>query len=48
MAGKNRDWGLDDPDRKPPAEVAADRDEIERRVAALFDEIVAVALDANG
>ena len=39
--GENRDWDLDDPDGRPPAEVAAIRDEIERRVADLFDELAA-------
>jgi len=38
-AGENRDWNLDDPDGKSPAEVAAIRDEIERRVNDLLDEI---------
>jgi arsenate reductase len=38
-AGENRDWNLDDPDGRPPDEVAAIRDEIESRVAALFDEL---------
>ncbi|WP_079978628.1 arsenate-mycothiol transferase ArsC [Halolamina sediminis] len=37
--GESRDWGLDDPDGQSPAEVAAIRDEIEHRVAALFDEL---------
>lgn len=37
--GENRDWGLDDPHGEPPEAVAATRDEIERRVAALFDEL---------
>ncbi|WP_435115675.1 low molecular weight phosphatase family protein [Halolamina sp. C58] len=37
--GESRDWGLDDPDGRSPAAVAAIRDEIERRVAALFDEL---------
>lgn len=37
--GENRDWGLDDPDGRPADEVAAIRDEIERRVTALFDEL---------
>lgn len=41
-AGENRDWNLDDPDGKTPTEVAAIRDEIERRVAELFDEIDAI------
>ncbi|MFB6109548.1 MAG: low molecular weight phosphatase family protein [Halodesulfurarchaeum sp.] len=40
-AGENRDWDLADPDGKPPEAVAAIRDEIESRVAALFDEIEA-------
>ncbi|MFD1589512.1 low molecular weight phosphatase family protein [Halorientalis brevis] len=38
-AGENRDWNLDDPDGKSPAEVAAIRDEIERRVSDLVDEL---------
>ena len=38
-AGENRDWDLTDPDGKPPAEVAAIRDEIKSRVSALFDEL---------
>ncbi|WP_435180087.1 low molecular weight phosphatase family protein [Halorussus sp. AFM4] len=38
-AGENRDWALDDPDGKSPEEVARVRDEIERRVRALFDEL---------
>jgi protein-tyrosine-phosphatase len=33
-----RDWALSDPDGKSPDEVAAIRDEIEAKVAALFDE----------
>ena len=37
--GETRGWNLDDPDGRPPAEVAAIRDEIERRVADLFDEL---------
>lgn len=37
--GESRDWGLDDPEGRPPEGVAAIRDEIERRVAALFDEL---------
>ncbi|MFB6092686.1 MAG: low molecular weight phosphatase family protein [Haloquadratum sp.] len=40
-AGDNRDWDLDDPDGRPPAAVAAIRDEVEARVAALFDELSA-------
>ncbi len=40
-AGENRDWGLEDPDGKPSEAVARIRDEIERRVVALFDEIAA-------
>jgi arsenate reductase len=31
-AGENRDWGLEDPDGKPPETVAEIRDEIESRV----------------
>ncbi|MFB6080991.1 MAG: low molecular weight phosphatase family protein [Haloferacaceae archaeon] len=38
-AGENRDWELPDPDGRPAAEVARIRDEIERRVADLFDEL---------
>ncbi|MEZ3117469.1 low molecular weight phosphatase family protein [Halobaculum sp. MBLA0147] len=34
-----RDWGLDDPDGRDLDDVRAIRDEIERRVADLFDEI---------
>jgi len=40
-AGENRDWDLDDPDGKSAAEVGQIRDEIERRVSDLFDEIEA-------
>jgi protein-tyrosine-phosphatase len=36
-----RDWALDDPDGQPPERVHEIRDEIERRVCALFDEIEA-------
>lgn len=36
-----RDWALDDPDGKSPGTVAAIRDDIERRVVALFDEVEA-------
>ncbi|TKX79288.1 low molecular weight phosphatase family protein [Halorubrum sp. SD626R] len=38
--GESRDWGLDDPDDKPLEAVRAIRDEIDDRVAALFDELV--------
>jgi len=38
-AGESRDWNLDDPDGKPPEAVRAIRDEVESRVAALFDEL---------
>jgi arsenate reductase len=38
-AGENRDWDLDDPDGKSVAEVGRIRDEIERRVNDLLDEI---------
>jgi protein-tyrosine-phosphatase len=34
-----RDWALADPDGGDPEAVAAIRDEVERRVVALFDEI---------
>ena len=37
--GENRDWGLDDPDGRSPEEVAAIRDEIQRRVNDLLDEV---------
>ncbi|MFC4549584.1 MULTISPECIES: low molecular weight phosphatase family protein [Halorussus] len=40
-SGENRDWGLDDPDGKDLDAVRAIRDEIESRVAALFDELEA-------
>ncbi|UPW01613.1 low molecular weight phosphatase family protein [Halorussus gelatinilyticus] len=38
-AGENRDWGLDDPDGRDLDAVRAIRDEIEARVADLFDEL---------
>jgi arsenate reductase len=41
-AGENRDWGLDDPDGADSDAVRAIRDEIERRVADLFDEFGSV------
>ncbi|WP_256297820.1 low molecular weight phosphatase family protein [Haloarchaeobius salinus] len=34
-----RDWDLTDPDGRSPDEVADIRDEVERRVVALFDEL---------
>jgi protein-tyrosine-phosphatase len=34
-----RDWDLTDPDGRSPDEVAEIRDEVERRVVALFDEL---------
>ena len=37
--GENRDWDLQDPDGKSAAEVNRIRDEIERRVIDLLDEI---------
>jgi arsenate reductase len=37
--GETRDWGLDDPDGRPAEEVREIRDEIERRVTTLFDEL---------
>jgi len=44
-SGDSRDWDLDDPDGRPPAEVAEIREEIERRVAGLFDELEAKVLE---
>lgn len=38
--GENRDWGLDDPHGRPLDEVRDIRDEIEKRVTALFDEFL--------
>lgn len=38
-----REWDLPDPAGAPPAEVARIRDEVERRVEALFDEVEASA-----
>lgn len=38
--GDARDWALDDPDGKSPEEVREIRDEIDRRVADLFDELL--------
>jgi protein-tyrosine-phosphatase len=38
--GDARDWGLDDPHGRDPDEVRAIRDEIRRRVADLFDELL--------
>ena len=38
-SGENRDWGLDDPDGQGMDAVRAIRDEIEERVAELFDEL---------
>ena len=40
-SGENRDWGLDDPDGQNLDDVREIRDEIERRVSALFDELTA-------
>jgi protein-tyrosine-phosphatase len=37
--GDARDWGLEDPAGKPPETVAAIRDEIDRRVATLVDDL---------
>lgn len=39
-AGASRDWDLDDPAGQPPDAVARIRDEIERRVDGLFDELI--------
>lgn len=41
FAGDNRDLGLDDPDEATEEKAREIRDEIERRVVALFDEIEA-------
>lgn len=37
--GESRDWELDDPDGLPAGAVAQIRDDIERRVMALFDDL---------
>ncbi|MDG5820992.1 arsenate reductase (glutaredoxin) [Natronococcus sp. A-GB7] len=37
--GENRDWGLDDPDRKSIEEVRHIRDEIAARVEKFLDEL---------
>lgn len=37
--GENRDWNLDDPDGRDLGDVADIRDEVEKRVNALFDEL---------
>jgi protein-tyrosine-phosphatase len=39
--GENRDWDLDDPDGQGLDSVRAIRDDIEQRVDALFEELVA-------
>ncbi|SEP20563.1 Protein-tyrosine-phosphatase [Halogranum amylolyticum] len=39
-SGENRDWGLDDPDGQDLDSVREIRDEIERRVSGLFDELL--------
>ena len=38
-AGESRDWNLDDPDGRPPEDVAEIRDGVQGRVNALFDEL---------
>ena len=38
-AGETRDWDLDDPDGKSAAEVGRIRDEIQRLLTDLFDEV---------
>jgi protein-tyrosine-phosphatase len=38
-SGENRDWGLDDPGEQPLDAVRPIREEIERRVVDLFDEL---------
>jgi len=45
--GENRDWGLDDPHDRPLEEVRAIRDETERRVVALFDELLSETVSAE-
>ena len=45
--GENRDWGLDDPHERPSEEVREIRDEIEARVAALFDELLSETASAE-
>lgn len=40
-SGESRDWGLDDPAGRNLDAVRGIRDEIERRVGALFDELLA-------
>ncbi|WP_144799802.1 arsenate-mycothiol transferase ArsC [Halorubrum depositum] len=45
--GENRDWGLDDPHERPIEEVREIRDEIERRVVALFDELLSETASAG-
>jgi len=46
-SGDSRDWGLEDPDHKPREEVAAIRDEIERRVTELLDEVPTERLETS-
>lgn len=46
-SGDSRDWGLEDPDDKPPGKVAAIRDEIERRVIELLDEVPTERLETS-
>ena len=43
--GESRDWGLDDPHGQDPERVREIRDEVERRVGALFDEIATDRVD---
>ena len=38
--GESRDWNLDDPNGRSLTEVAVIRDEIERRVKELYDELI--------
>jgi protein-tyrosine-phosphatase len=45
--GVNRDWGLEDPDGKDPETVREIRDEIDRRVSALLDEVLAETSTAD-
>ena len=39
FAGESRDWDLDDPGEATPEEARKVREEVRRRVSALFDEV---------
>jgi len=45
--GESRDWGLDDPHGQSLEDVRDIRDEIESRVAALFDELLSETAPAE-